>query len=155
QLAGDELADALHTPKLTQELADNLIATGFLRSCVDPTDRPIHSFLPDRYQVLADTVVMVDSALMAMTMGCARCHSHKYDPITQVDYYSCSAISAAAYAPMDWLPAKQRSVELATAAEREAARSHNAALDARIAPMKKQLADLAEAFKPRLFQHKL
>jgi mono/diheme cytochrome c family protein len=155
QIAGDELADYLRAPKMTPELADNLAATGFLRSCVDPTDRPIHSFLPDRYQVLADTVTVVDSALMGLTMGCVRCHSHKYDPLSHVDYYSLSAIFAGAYAPMDWVPARQRSIELATAAEREAARAHNAPIDARIAVLKKQVAELTESFKPRLVQYKL
>jgi mono/diheme cytochrome c family protein len=155
QLAGDELADYLGAPRITAELADNLAATGFLRSCVDPTDRPIHNFLPDRYQVLADTIVVVDSSLMGLTMGCARCHSHKYDPISHVDYYSLSAIFAGAYAPMDWVPDRKRSIELATAAEREAARTHNAPIDAKAADLKQQLAALTESFKPRLIQYKL
>ena len=86
-------------PKLTPELADNLAATGFLRSCVYPPDRPIHAFLPDRFQVLADTITVVDSAVMGLTMGCVRRHSHKYDPISHVDYsHSLAAIFAAAYA---------------------------------------------------------
>ena len=155
QIAGDELADYLGSPGMNPELADNLAATGFLRSCVDPTDRPIHSFLPDRYQVLADTITVVNSALMGLTMGCVRCHNHKYDPISHVDYYSLSAIFSAAYTPMDWVPARQRSIELATASEREAVRTHNAPLDARLVVLKKQLAELTESFKPRLVQYKL
>ena len=155
QLAGDELADYLQAPRITPDLADNLAATGFLRSCVDPTDRPIHNFLPDRYQVLADTVTMVDSALMGMTMGCVRCHSHKYDPISHVDYYSLSAIFAGAYAPMDWVPARQRSIELANSAERKAAQAHNAPLDAKITTLKKQSTEFTESFKPKLVQYKL
>ncbi len=98
---------------------------------------------------------MVNSSLMGLTMGCARCHSHKYDPISHVDYYSLSAIFAGAYAPMDWVPDRKRSIELATAAEREAARNHNAPIDAKVADLKKQFAALTELFKPRLIQHKL
>ena len=71
QLAGDELEDYLHAKEFTPALADNLIATGFLRTCVDPTDRPVHNFPPDRAQVLADTVQVVDSTLLGLTLGCA------------------------------------------------------------------------------------
>ncbi len=155
QIAGDELADTQNAPKITPELADNLIATGFLRGCVDPTDRTIHAFLPDRYQVLADTVSIVDSALMGLTMGCARCHSHKYDPISHVDYYSMSAIFATAYAPMDWVPSKKRGIELGNAAERKAIHEHNAPIDARITALQKKSVELAESYKPKLFQYKL
>ena len=123
QLAGDELEDFLHVREFTPALADNLTATGFLRTCVDPTDRPVHNFPPDRAQVLADTVQIVDSTLLGLTIGCARCHDHKYNPISQKDYYAAThAIFAAAYTPLDWRGQKQRLLELGNQSERDAAK---------------------------------
>ena len=155
QLAGDELEDYLNSKEFTPALADNLIATGFLRTCVDPTDRPVHNFPPDRAQVLADTVQIVDSALMGLTLGCARCHSHKYNPLSHKDYYAVSAIFAAAYTPLDWRAPKQRLLELGNQAERDAAKTANDAIERQTAPKKAEIASLAETFKPRLHQKKL
>ena len=155
QLAGDELADYLHAKEFTPGLADNLIATGFLRTCVDPTDRPVHNFPPDRAQVLADTVQVVDSTLLGLTLGCARCHSHKYNPISHKDYYAVSAIFATAYAPLDWRTPKQRLLELGNQAERDAAKAANDAIDSQVAPKKAMIESLADTFRPRLYQKKL
>ena len=155
QLAGDELEDYLHAKEFTPGLADNLIATGFLRTCVDPTGRPVHNFPPDRAQVLADTVQVVDSTLLGLTLGCARCHSHKYNPISHKDYYAFSAIFAAAFTPLDWRTPKQRLVELGNQAERDTAKITNDAIDRQVTPLKAKIDALAETFKPRLYQTKL
>jgi hypothetical protein len=77
QLAGDEIP----SPTL-----QSLTATGFLRLMQwddEPSDR-----LQAKYDLLADNVQMASEAFLGMTMGCARCHDHKKDPITQKDYYS-------------------------------------------------------------------
>ena len=72
QLAGDELVDYHQVLRMTLELADVLIANGFLRACIDPTTGPERNFLNGRYQVLADTVEIVSSSLLGLTMRCAR-----------------------------------------------------------------------------------
>jgi hypothetical protein len=77
QLAGDEIA----APTF-----ESLAATGFLRLMQwddEPSDR-----LQAKYDILADNVQMASEAFLGMTMGCARCHDHKKDPISQKDYYS-------------------------------------------------------------------
>jgi hypothetical protein len=77
QLAGDEL------DKVT---AQSMIATGYHRLMQwddEPADRPQHV-----YDVLDDNVRVTSEAFLAMTVGCARCHDHKIDPIPQKDYYS-------------------------------------------------------------------
>lgn len=77
QLAGDEI------PQPTQQ---SLTATGFLRLMQwddEPSDR-----LQAKYDLLADNVQVASEAFLGMTMGCARCHDHKKDPISQKDYYS-------------------------------------------------------------------
>lgn len=80
QIAGDEI------PQPTKE---SLTATGFHRLMQwddEPADREQH-----RYDVLADNVAMTSETFLGMTMGCARCHDHKVDPISQRDYYSFMA----------------------------------------------------------------
>jgi cytochrome c553 len=155
QLAGDELADWLAAPKLSPEGTDAIVATGFLRSVVDPTDRPVHNFPPDRQQVLADTVGVVGSSLMGLTIGCARCHSHKYDPISQADYARLSAIFAASYTPQDWLKPRERLIPLVSRAEREAAEVHNEAIETRIAPIRAQAETLEKDARSKLLDRRL
>ncbi len=77
QIAGDEI------PQPTRQ---SLTATGFLRvmQCdISPADAMLA-----KYDVLADIVQVTGEAFLGMSLGCARCHDHKKDPITQKDYYS-------------------------------------------------------------------
>jgi hypothetical protein len=103
QLAGDELADYEHAPEITQEIYDNLVATGFLRMTPDATWANITGFVPDRIEVVADEIEVLGSAVLGLTMKCARCHSHKFDPIPQRDYYRLVAVFKGAYDEYDWL----------------------------------------------------
>jgi hypothetical protein len=144
QLAGDELHDYRSVPRMTDELRDNLIATGYLRTCIDPTTSPETNFLYDRYQVLADTVEIVSSSLMGLTMRCARCHSHKYDPLPQRDYYRFTAIFAAAYAPNDWVKPQQRTMEMAGVEDRREIAEFNATINNQIHPINLKIAALHE-----------
>ncbi len=80
QLAGDELDEV--TP-------ESMIATGFFRLMQwddEPADRLQH-----RYDVLDDILRSATEGFLGMTVGCARCHDHKKDPIPQTDYYSFMA----------------------------------------------------------------
>ncbi|MFO0936574.1 MAG: DUF1553 domain-containing protein [Gemmataceae bacterium] len=75
QIAGDELA---------MDQPDARAATGFLAA------GPFQTFIPskkDRYDELDDIVCTTFSTFLGMSVGCARCHDHKHDPITQTDYY--------------------------------------------------------------------
>ena len=80
QLAGDELSEVTR---------DSLIATGYQRMGIwddEPAD-------PDQayYDGLDDVVSTTSSVFLGMTVGCARCHDHKIDPIPQKDYYRMMA----------------------------------------------------------------
>jgi len=76
QLAGDELAGAS---------AESLIATGYLR--LMPWDDEPADPLQHEFDLLDDVVRTTSEAMLGMTIGCARCHDHKGDPIPQRDYY--------------------------------------------------------------------
>ncbi len=104
QLAGDELADLAKEPIITQEAMDNLIATGFLRMVNDETGTRLTNFVPHRLQVINEQIRIFSSSLLALTVGCARCHNHKFDPIPQRDYYRLAALFKGAFDEHDWLP---------------------------------------------------
>jgi hypothetical protein len=103
QIAGDELLDYEHAPEITPEIYDNLVATGFLRMAPDPTWANITNFVPDRLDVISDEIDVFSSAVLGLTLKCARCHSHKFDPIPQRDYYRLLDIFKGAFDEHDWL----------------------------------------------------
>ena len=123
QLAGDELAGA------TQEnpqaaLADPqkrewLIATGFLRMGADGTASTAADQDMVRNQVVADTIKIVSTALLGLSVGCAQCHDHRYDPIPQTDYYRLRAVIEPAYDWKNWRTPDQRLLSLYTEADRK------------------------------------
>ena len=104
QLAGDELADLSSQAVLTREAMDNLIATGFLRMVNDETGNRLTNFVSHRIQVINEQIQIFSSSLLGLTMGCARCHNHKFDPIPQRDYYRLAALFKGAFDEHDWLP---------------------------------------------------
>jgi hypothetical protein len=80
QLAGDEIAEPTR---------DSLIATGYHRLMQwddEPADRLQHM-----YDIIDDNVRVTTETMLGMTVGCARCHDHKGDPIPQKDYYQLAA----------------------------------------------------------------
>ena len=103
QLAGDELTDYEHAEEITPAIADNLVATAFLRMAPDATWANITGYVPDRIEVIADEIDVLGSAVMGLTLKCARCHSHKFDPIPHRDYYRMVAVFKGAYDEYDWL----------------------------------------------------
>lgn len=119
QLAGDELIDYANVDEITPEIVDNLIATGFLRMGIDETGSRTMNFVPERLKVIGDAISVVSSGLMGLTMECARCHTHKYDPIPQRDYYRFKAIFQGALDEHDWKSFKTRKLKVATEAHRQ------------------------------------
>ena len=78
QIAGDEIAPE-------NPLA--MMATGFLGAGVFPTQLTEKEFESARYDELDDMVGTLGTSMLGLTIGCARCHDHKFDPIPQADYY--------------------------------------------------------------------
>ena len=102
QIAGDELYDYAAIDSLSPRQLDVLIATGFLRTASDATDEGSFNKTGNRHAVLDEQIDIFSTAVMGLTMECARCHNHKFDPIPQRDYYRFAAIFRAAYDPYDW-----------------------------------------------------
>ncbi len=104
QLAGDELFDYRAVKRLTPEQIETLAATGFWRTAPDSTYSTEQNFIPERMDVIAGQIEVLGSAVMGLSVGCARCHDHKYDPIPTRDYYRLVSILTPAYDPYHWLP---------------------------------------------------
>ena len=87
QLAGDEIVtgDA-------KTDADALAATAFCRNGPSNEDNVGKDAEKYRIEELDDVISTTSSVFLGLTVGCARCHDHKYDPIPQTDYYRLLAI---------------------------------------------------------------
>ncbi len=78
QIAGDEIDP-------DNPLA--MMATGFLGAGVFPTQITANEVERTRYDALDDMLATTGSAFLGLSIGCARCHDHKFDPIPTKDYY--------------------------------------------------------------------
>ena len=131
QIAGDEL------DHVTDE---TLIATGFLRAGPRVNFREKDN--PERrHDYLDDVLGTLGRGVLGMTVHCARCHDHKFDPILQKDYYSMQA-SIFGYVEIDY-PLLDR------AGVREY-REKNAALDAAQQPLRDEIAEIEAPHRERL-----
>jgi hypothetical protein len=119
QLAGDEIA-----PKEDE----TLVAAGFNRLGPLRKNAGNQEVASSRNEVLTEMTNVVGSALLGVTLGCARCHDHKFDPIRQSDYYRIQGYFAAAQ-PQD-IPRAPEEVQVAWKAK-------VAALDAEIRQLRR------------------
>lgn len=86
QIAGD----LLPSPKGEEVYPEGLVATTFLSNGVwDANDACKAKIVSDMVQDQIDTI---GQAFIGLTLGCARCHHHKYDPVSQEDYYALAGI---------------------------------------------------------------
>jgi hypothetical protein len=136
QVAGDLLSGG--DPRAKEA---SLIATGFNRC------GPVHlvggNTDPEvnRNEVLTEMTDAIGSAFLGLTLGCARCHDHKFDPISQREYYGLQAFFAAT---------QPREIDIATAAEKETHRRRAEEIRAQTAVLNKQIADLEAPYRARL-----
>jgi mono/diheme cytochrome c family protein len=150
QLAGDEMVRPPYQNLAPADI-DRLVATGFLRMAPDGTGSPGVDQAAARNAVLAETLKIVSTSLMGLTVGCAQCHDHRYDPIPQLDYYRLRAVFEPAYDPTSWRPPPARRVSLYTDADREQARKVEAeAAKIDQERLKKQQESIARTFEAEL-----
>lgn len=129
QLAGDRVgADA---------------ATGFLVAGTHDTVgiQNVEGARQQRANDLDDMVVATSAGFLGLTIGCARCHDHKFDPIRQTDYYQLAAIFAGV---------QHGEREIATAEERARLEATAAPLRTELADVKEKLAKLRELAEPEM-----
>lgn len=132
QLAGDELSDGG---------TDGLLATAFLRMGVEANIKTEVT----RMDELDDIISTTSGAFLGMTLGCARCHNHKFDPIPQKDYYRIQAV---------FYSTKAFDYPLVSADALARHTSEQKRIDNLIAPLKKEIANLEEPYRERLTAEK-
>lgn len=155
QIAGDELVDWRSAKKFTPEIVELLTATGYMRNILDITAEDISNLPVERYEALFKLVEKVSSSTLGLTVGCARCHSHKFDPISQRDYYQFLALFTTSYNPTDWLQPQNRHLFTISKEDKEAIDLHNKELDKPLGELNKQLSALKKPYEERILTEKL
>ncbi len=135
QIAGDELE---HVTR------DSLIATGFLRCHAKvgyrEKDNPQY-----RFDYLDDMIATIGRGVLGLTVQCARCHNHKFDPISQNDYYRLES-ALFGYVEVDH--------SLATADETAAYQKQLAAVEARLQPLREEIHRIEQPYRDILLPEK-
>lgn len=121
QVAGDELASA--DPSL-------LVAAGFHRLGPVRRNAGNQEVAGSRNEVLTEMTNSIGSVFLGLTVGCARCHDHMFDPVLQSDYYRLEAFLAATH---------EQSVTLASETEQATWQQRGEALKAEIKHVEQEL----------------
>jgi cytochrome c553 len=128
QIAGDEMDG---------KSEETLIATGFLRAgprvLFREKDNPER-----RWDYVDDLIATIGRGTLGLTANCARCHNHKFDPISQKDYYSLAA------ALNGWI---EIDVPLAPPDQAEAYKKANKEIDEKIAPLRQEIAAIDKWYR--------
>ena len=137
QIAGDDLAPGDR---------DALIATGFCRC--GPREVVGGNVIPEekRQSELTEITGTVGSVFLGMTIGCARCHDHKFDAIPTTDYYRLQSFFAAS---------ELTDSPISSQKDREAYAAAEKAIQQKVGPLKKELAALEAPYRAALKAAKL
>jgi hypothetical protein len=162
QLAGDELVDWRNAPVFTPEIRDLLTATGFLRTAADFTHEDVGNIPQNHFNILHDTLEIVSSSVLGLTLNCARCHNHKFDPLPQEDYYRLMAAFTPAYNAENWKivfpydkKLEDRTIPDVSPADRGEIDRHNAEIERQVGELSKKLDELRRPYRDKLFEAKL
>ena len=136
QVAGDELFPAS---------SESLVATGFHGAGPRHVTSGNQDEEEARQEVLTEMALGVGQGLLGLTVQCARCHDHKFDPISQEDYYRLESFFGAT--ELKDLPIAS---EEQIAAQEKAIAEH----EARVEPLKAQLKEIEEPFNTQVRERK-
>jgi hypothetical protein len=137
QIAGDEMFPGNK---------EALIATGYLRAGQEHLVAGNIDPEMSREEVLTEIATSVGQTFLGLTVNCARCHNHKFDPILQADYYRMQAIFGGA---------SGQEVDIATDAERSAWEAADKAYKERLKPVTDALEQLAKPYEEQIVAERL
>ena len=167
QIAGDEMVEGEVSNPANQDL---MVAAGFYRLGAVRRNAGNQEVASSINEVLTDRTDIVGAAFMGLTVGCARCHDHMFDPIKQKDYYQLQAFLAAAsehdvplaedaVSPADWrketkalrnkLKKMRGQMNLASAGERAALEKKYAELTAQMPPAPENITTVSNNHETR------
>ena len=152
QLAGDEMDGGRRGPGTPPEAVEQLVATHYLRNAQDGTgesDGNPDEVRADKYAVLEGTAQVIGSSLLGLTIQCARCHDHKFEPVTQKEYYQLQAILYPAFNVEHWVKPNERLAIAGPRAELTLWKVHDKSIDVEIAALKRSFVDGPEAVRKK------
>ncbi|HKX60713.1 MAG TPA: DUF1549 domain-containing protein, partial [Verrucomicrobiae bacterium] len=141
QLAGDELSGWKPGQVATPAVIELLEATHYLRNGQDgsgESDGNPDEVRTDRYYALESEMQVIASSLLGVTMQCAKCHDHKFEPVTQKDYYAFQAVLYPAFNIEKWVKPNDRAVHANLPGELERWTENEKRLDGELAALKEE-----------------
>ena len=158
QIAGDELVGYTPGGDVTPEMVEALTATHFLRNAPDGTgesDGNPDEVRTDRFTVLEGNVQNLMNGLLGVTVQCARCHDHKFEPVTQAEYYGLQALLFPVYNPERWAKPNDRVVTVGTKAELADAQRKAQLIDRQVKAAKDGLTAFADPLREQFLDERL
>jgi len=172
QLAGDEMVEGEPTAPKNREL---LVAAGFHRLGAVRRNAGNQEVASSRNEVLTERTDIIGAAFLGLTVGCARCHDHKFDPIRQKDYYRLQSFLSAseetdvplggAMTPTEWrdstkklrgkLKGMRGKISLAPPEERAKMEQEYAELEASLPPPPDNISTIHNNYEERTEIHVL
>jgi hypothetical protein len=152
QLAGDELAGYKAGQPATSEVISLLEATHYLRNGQDGTgesDGNDNEVTIDRYSALDSCLQIVSSSLLGLTVQCAKCHDHKFEPLSQRDYYQWQSVFYPAFNVKNWAKPNDRIVRAPLPGELESWQAHEQEIDAKAAGLREEFVRWAKDKQPQ------
>lgn len=151
QIAGDELSGWKPGQPATPQIVELLEATHFLRNGQDgsgESDGNPDEVRTDRYYALESAMQIIGSGLLGLTVQCAKCHDHKFEPITQRDYYAFQAFLYPAFHIEKWTKPNDRIVKAPLPGEFESWKTTEQRLDGELAAVRSDFQQWSAAHRP-------
>ncbi len=154
QIAGDELSGfdpKQHERSATPRMIELLEATHFLRNGPDgsgESDGNPEEVRIDRYYALDGTQQILASSLLGLTIQCAKCHDHKFEPIPQRDYYQLQAHLFPIFNLEKWVAPNNRFVHASLPGEVEAWESRQRELEQHVAVARTEFSRWVREHRP-------
>ncbi|MBI3871355.1 MAG: DUF1549 domain-containing protein [Verrucomicrobia bacterium] len=151
QIAGDELTGWAPGQPADDRVVELLEATHFLRNGQDgsgESDGNPDEVRADRYYALESAMQIIGSSLLGLTVQCAKCHDHKFEPFSQKDYYGLQAVLYPAFNIEKWVKPNDRFVHAYKPGELEAWQAEDDAIG-------REERRLREAFTSWVSSHRL
>jgi len=136
QIAGDEIWPGDH---------DALTALGFHRAGPEHLVGGNQDVEMNRQEVLVEMTAGISNVFLGLTMNCARCHNHKFDPILQSDYYRLQAVFADTVG---------KDIEIASPEEKARYEEALKAYKARLKPIEDAIAEIEKPYRDRLISER-
>lgn len=158
QLAGDEIVNYAPGRDVTSTMIEALVATHLLRNAADgsgESDGNPDEVRTDRLTVLEGNLQNIMNGLLGVTIQCARCHDHKFEPITQEEYYRLQAILFPVYNPDRWPKPNDRVVTIGASAEIAEWKRRNDLASRQVKAARDGLAAFAETVQEQLIGERL